>query len=144
MEGEALPLLTTGRTSASRCPSGPERIDSVACLDHEPELRDLAVYDAIGERPELSAQAAAFALAEHTHQCDGILVTAEDVHQLDAHRSARKLAHASPERCDLALADVVAGEEIPAGDMPDDVVGEEVHEDSGVAALLRLREPADK
>src|SRR3990172_8586488 len=95
--------------------SGPEGIDGVAVLDHEPELRDLAVYDAIGERPELSAQAAAFALAEHTHQCDGIPVTAEDVHQLGAHRSARKLSHSAPERRYLALADVVAGEEVLAG-----------------------------
>jgi len=38
---------------------------------------------------------------------------------------------------------VVTRKKIPAGDVPDNVVGEHVHESGRIATLLRLRKAAD-
>jgi hypothetical protein len=60
------------------------------------------------------------------------------------YRAAGQLSRTRPEAGDLPLANIVAGEEVLAGDVPDNVVGEKVHEGSRIAALLRIGEPADK
>src|SRR5437867_10132345 len=115
-------------STSRRAFSGPEGVHCVPILHHEPELSDSPAIDAIRENLELSTQALALALGEYADKGDRMRFASQNVDKLGAYGTAGEFTGPRPETSDLRLADIITGEEVPAGDVPDDVIGENLHE----------------
>ena len=67
-----------------RMSSGPEGVHRIPVFDQEPELSDLATFEAKGKRLERTVKLAPFSLRVHSDQRNGVLVACQNLDRFDA------------------------------------------------------------
>jgi len=94
-------------TAGLRMSSGPEGVHRIPVFDQEPELSDLATFEAKGKRLELTVKLAPFSLRVHSDQRNGVLVACQNVDRFDANGAAGELSSLPEEPENLGLPGII-------------------------------------